>query len=140
MVKVMTRLSEITPSERILLLPHCLRQSSGCKATYDQDGLQCRRCNPECAINQLSQAAIDDGYLGVCIAPGGKLAIKYVKAKKPKAIVAVACDKELAEGVQGVKELKKDAINPVMVILPLVKDGCVDTEVDVEKALAAIRE
>jgi hypothetical protein len=65
--------------------------------------------------------------------------VKYVKEKSPKAIVAVACQKELEEGIHGVRELSEnDKLVPLMVIIPLVKDGCVDTEVDEEQALKMI--
>jgi len=75
----------------------------------------------------------------VCIAPGGRLAVKYVKEKNPKAIVAVACQKELEEGIHGVRELSGGGKSmPPIVIIPLVKDGCVDTEVDEEQALKII--
>jgi hypothetical protein len=89
-------------------------------------------------VNHLRSAALEYGYQGVCVAPGGHLAIKYVKEKRPRAIVAVACEKELEEGVQGVKALAKEKISPLVVIIPLLKNGCLDTEVDVEKALEII--
>jgi hypothetical protein len=75
----------------------------------------------------------------VCIAPGGRLAVKYVKENKPKAIIAVACQKELEEGIHGVRELSvNNEPMPPIVIMPLVKDGCVDTEVDVEQTIKLI--
>jgi len=132
------QLSKIDPSQRILLLPHCLRQSNTCKASYNEEGLQCQRCDPDCAVNQLTAAALQNGYKGVCVAPGGRLALKYVEKSRPRAVVAVACEKELAEGVEGVKALAKVNLTPLTVIIPLVKDGCVDTEVDVVKALEII--
>lgn len=132
------QLSKIVPSERILLLPHCLRQSNTCKAAYNQEGLQCIECDPHCAVNQLRNMAVECGYKGVCVAPGGRLALKFVEKNRPQAIVAVACQKELEEGVQGVKELAKDQIQPLVVIIPLTKDGCVDTQVDVKGALDII--
>jgi uncharacterized protein len=138
-IDLMTPLSRIAPAQRILLLPHCLRQSNNCSAGYNQDGLQCRGCSPECAVNRLRTVALDAGYQAVCVAPGGKLALKFIKKKKPAAIVAVACDKELAEGLRGVQDLEPEAINPVMVVVPLRKDGCVDTEVDIEEAIKIIR-
>ena len=55
------------------------------------------------------------------------------------AIVAVACEKELQEGIRGVGELTPNRQAPIpIVIIPLSKDGCVDTEVDVELALEKI--
>jgi hypothetical protein len=132
------QLSKIVPGQRILLLPHCLRQSNTCKASYNDEGLQCQRCDPNCAVNLLTASAIENGYKGVCVAPGGRLALKYVEKSRPRAVVAVACEKELLEGVEGVKALAKVGLTPLTVIIPLVKDGCVNTEVNVEKALEII--
>ncbi len=135
---LLKQLSKIVPSERILLLPHCLRQSNTCKAGYNQEGLQCVECDPNCAVNRLRGMAVECGYKGICVAPGGRLALKFVEKNRPQAVVAVACQKELEEGVQGVKGLAKDKIQPLIVIIPLTKDGCVDTQVDIKGALEII--
>ncbi len=58
MDSMIEQLSQIDPSERILLLPHCLRQSNTCVAKYDQQGLQCAGCNPDCSVNRLRTAAL----------------------------------------------------------------------------------
>jgi hypothetical protein len=137
MDETLERFSQIPPSERVLLLPHCLRHSKTCKATYDGEGLQCVKCDVNCSVNRLKEAALKYGYKGICIAPGGKLAIKYVKTKQPSAVIAVACDKELLEGVQAIKGLCSE-INPTIVIIPLTRDGCIDTVVDDEEALKTI--
>lgn len=133
------RLLRIPASQRILLLPHCLRRSQTCQGKYGKRGLECCECTPDCSVNRLRQAAINLGYKGVCIAPGGRLAVNYVKEMCPEAVVAVACQKELEEGVHDVQGLDKDnEPEPVMVIIPLARDGCVDTEVDEERALELI--
>jgi uncharacterized protein len=132
------RLSGINPSDRILLLPHCLRKSNTCKAKYDKHGLQCMECNPDCSINKLRKAALNFGYGGICVAPGGHLAVNFVKEISPKAIVAVACDKELEEGVEAVGKLVNNSTAPVVVIIPLERDGCLDTEVDDDMAIEVI--
>lgn len=129
----------IQAEDTILLLPHCLRVSSTCRATAGEDGLECVECNAACQVNLLRKAAMEMGYRGVCIAPGGSLALKYVKKTKPLAIVAVACEKELSEGVTNVKELfGGNGEAPEVTIIPLVKDGCIDTRVDIKKAIAEI--
>jgi|WetSurMetagenome_2_1015567.scaffolds.fasta_scaffold634317_1 hypothetical protein len=133
-----SELKTIPAGERVLLLPHCLRHSNTCKAKYSSDGLECVECNPECAVNCLRSAAIKLGYKGVCVAPGGRLAVNYINNKRPKAIVAVACDKELEEGIGNVNGIAKDDYAPIIVIIPLSRDGCVDTEVDVKAALETI--
>ncbi len=126
-------------SERVLLLSHCLRKSASCKASYGSWGLECRHCRPDCAINQLSAAAERSGYGGACVAPGGSMAVKFVELLQPRAIVAVACRKELQEGIERVTDLDSCGSEPPLVMaIPLTKDGCVDTEVDVDKALRII--
>ncbi len=132
------QLRVVDPAQRVLLLPHCLRRVETCKGKYSKHGLLCQSCTPECAINQLRKAALDYGYKGVCVAPGGQLALRFIKEIKPLAIVAVACDKELEEGVRGVREEAQTGQSIAIVIVPLIKDGCVDTEVDMRLALDKI--
>jgi geranylgeranyl diphosphate synthase type II len=130
-----------TPAaQRVLLLPHCLRHAESCKATYDAHGLQCARCREDCAVNLLTARAKELGYLGVCVAPGGRLAVNFIREARPRAVVAVACAKELMEGVQGVQAMAGEAgaDAPAIVVVPLSKDGCVNTEVDIARALATI--
>jgi squalene-hopene/tetraprenyl-beta-curcumene cyclase len=131
--------SQVPPSKRILLLPHCLRRSAVCEAKPSEQGLQCVSCTPECPINQLRRKALDLGYREVCIASGGRMALKHVADCKPSAVVAVACAKELAEGIEGVKSLMSgDSPPPPIAIIPLTKEGCIDTEVDIEQALRVV--
>ncbi len=134
------RLSRVPVDKRILLIPHCLRISGKCRAESTPGGLMCKSCDPNCQVKQLRDRADELGYRGICIAPGGSLALKYVKETCPEGIVAVACPRELSEGVENVKELSGDSESsiPPILIIPLVKEGCVDTEVDLESALEEI--
>jgi hypothetical protein len=134
-------LGKIPYGQRILLLPHCLRPSQGCPGRMTKQGLDCSGCTRfDCAIYQLRSAAIDVGYGGVCVAPGGRLAARYVAEREPAGIVAIACDKELAEGREAVERMGWVGANrmPASAIVPLLRDGCVDTEVDVAAARAVI--
>jgi hypothetical protein len=72
------------------------------------------------------------------VAPGGRLAVKYIGDTRPRAIVAIACAKELEEGIDGVDVLNGEGYAPLFAVIPLSKDGCVDTEVDVRAALEII--
>jgi len=137
MSQSLKQLSGILPGHRILLLPHCLRRSASCRASYDSNGLQCAACNPECPVNLLRTAALQNGYQGVCVAPGGSMAVNYVKEHRPQAIVAVACKKELEEGMQRVRALS-GKFAPLIIVIPLIKDGCLDTQVDIDKAIEII--
>lgn len=126
-------LKAIAPTERVLLLPHCLRRSAHCQATYEREvGLKCKKCDPLCPIHRILSVAEELGLGGICVAPGGSIAVEYLKRRKPKGIVAVACPKELVMGVEAVQGLSDNGWNPLVITIDLLKDGCVDTEVDVE--------
>jgi hypothetical protein len=135
-------LAEIPVSERILLLPHCLRRSDRCQARHDRErGLLCQDCDETCAIHVLRTAALEQGYGGVCIAPGGSLAARFVKDQQPGGLVGIACDKEINLGLEALREMLTNGdlpIAPVSIFIPLSRDGCVDTEVDQAQALQAI--
>ena len=127
------------PGRRMLLLPHCLRPSQDCPGKMTPQGLDCSGCTrDDCNIRPIREAAIRAGYLDVCVAPGGRLAVRRVAELRPGAIVAVACDKELAEGVAAVDSLEWDADAPPVIQIPLTRDGCVETDVDVEATIAVI--
>jgi hypothetical protein len=133
--------ASIDPADRILLLPHCLRPSDGCRGRHTRSGMECPDdCDLPCSLRSLREAALAAGYKGVCIAPGGRLALRYVEEKQPRGIVAVACEKELSEGASGVKEAAARGLAlPSMIVIPLARDGCVDCEVDEEEAIRMIR-
>ncbi len=130
---------DFAPGQRMLLLPHCLRPSQGCPGRMSAQGLDCSGCpRTDCKIYPIREAALRMGYLDVCVAPGGRLAVRRVAEVRPAAIVAVACDKELAEGIAAVRSLVWEGAAPPVFQIPLTRDGCVDTEVDVDRALAVI--
>ncbi len=135
------RLAATDPTERILLLSHCMRPSRSCPGKFTKQGLECPDdCLEECVVGRLRRAALSSRYKGVCIAAGGAMAVRFVVEQNPKAIVAVACARELGEGVDAVGSMARnnEEIVPPILVVPLTKDGCVDTEVDEERALDAI--
>ncbi len=126
-------------SQRVLLLPHCLRPSQDCPGRMTKQGLDCTGCTrTECAIHRLRSAAIEAGYGGICVAPGGRLAVRFLVERQPAGVIAVACDKELEEGLEAIEEIEWSNGRPTVVTIPLLRDGCVDTEVDVAAAQRAI--
>jgi hypothetical protein len=139
MSNVEEQLSNIPPGERVLLLSHCMRPSKTCPGKYSKQGLECPDdCQEVCSIGSLRRAALKLGYKGICIAPGGRMALKFVKDNNPQGIVAVACNKELEEGIEAVRELGTEGMTPPIVPVPLIADGCVDTVVDEKYALEII--
>jgi len=126
-------------AQRVLLLPHCLRPSQDCPGKMTKQGLDCTGCTRvECAIYQLRTAAVEAGYEGTCIAPGGRLAVRFLAEHQPAGVVAIACHKELEEGLEAIDQMEWPNGRPAAAVVPLLRDGCVDTEVDVATARAII--
>lgn len=132
-------LSNVPFAQRVLLLPHCLRPSQDCPGKMTKQGLDCTGCTRvECAIYQLRATAVEAGYGGVCVAPGGRLAARFIDERQPAGVVAIACHKELEEGMEAVDQMEWKNGRPAAATVPLLQDGCVDTTVDVALAQAVI--
>ena len=121
------------PPEKILLLmPHCI-QNSRCKfrLTYDIDN--CKRCG-ECALAGLLD--LRDKYgIKLAVATGGTIARRIVVQHRPGLIIAVACERDLASGIQDTHPL------PVYGILNSRPFGpCLDTDVALDQVEWAINE
>jgi hypothetical protein len=118
------------PEELLLLVPSC-QQWSECtrKVTYDIQ--QCVRCG-KCKIKGILDMA--DRYgIHVAVATGGRLAQQLAEDDQIKAVVAIACSKELNEGMKAI--FPKATIG----VLNMQPNGpCKDTDVDLEKVEAAI--
>ncbi len=126
-------------AERILLLPHCLRPSQDCPGKVTRQGLDCAGCTiTRCVIYQLRAAALEAGYGGICVASGGRMAARFVAERQPGGVVAVACHKELEEGLEAMDEIEWVNGRPAVASVPLLQDGCVDTVVDVAAARTLI--
>jgi hypothetical protein len=70
----------------------------------------------------------------LAIATGGTIARRIVLTKKPRTIVAVACERDLISGIQDTYPI------PVFGVLNMRPNGpCVDTRVDTDTVEAAIR-
>jgi hypothetical protein len=130
-----TDVASVPFSQRVLLLPHCLRPSQDCPGKMTKQGLNCTGCSlTDCAIYKLRAAATEVGYGGVCVAPGGRLAVRFLAEHQPAGVIAIACDKELEEGLEAIAQMEWEDDRPIVVTFPLSQDGCVDTKVDVETA------
>lgn len=125
------RFAETDFSNRILLLPQCLR-SRTCEAELTEFGYKCNECN-KCKIPEVKKYAEKMGYK-VFIIPGGSIIEKIIKTFKPKAILGVACLKELVLGCIACEKVGIPAQGVV-----LLRDGCVETDVDWTKVLEAIK-
>jgi hypothetical protein len=111
---------------RIIFLPQCLRNAEKCKAPLKQEGFECQRCGA-CIIPKVIDAAQKLGYAGVFVAPGGSMVHKIIRHRRPRAVLGVACMFELAEGAEKISLLGLPQQG-----IPLLKDGCRDTLVDID--------
>lgn len=113
--------------QRMLFLPHCLRNVKKCKAKMSEEGLQCRKCG-NCQLGELIKLAKEYNYIGAFIAPGGSMVYNLMKKYKPRAVVGVACHNEINMGIGKAAEYE---IHSQGVLL--LRDGCKDTAVNIDE-------
>lgn len=121
---------QFDPSELLILLPHCL-QNTDCDIRITTDVTKCKRCG-KCDIAKLCE--ISEKYkIKMAIATGGTLARKIIIDNQPKFIIAVACERDMVEGLREVFPI------PVYGVLNLRPEGpCVNTRVPTEKIESAL--
>lgn len=121
---------KIKPEDILVLAPHCL-QRWDCPYKITADVSNCRRCG-RCDIEKLVTLTEKKG-VRLAVATGGTLARKIVMDFRPKAIVAIACERDLSEGILDTNPI------PVLGILNIRPEGpCVNTRVDVKKVEEAL--
>ncbi len=119
-------------AERILiLLPHCL-QLFDCEIKVTGDINKCARCG-RCDIMGLAVLA-QKYQVDISVATGGTLARKVIIEKRPKLVIAVACERDLTSGIKDCYPL------PVIGVLNDRPFGpCFNTSVDVQKIDEALQ-
>lgn len=129
---VMLDMYTVDPERILLLTPHCLQESS-CVHKVTNDVNNCKQCG-RCQVGSLLQVAKDYGCQFIVVT-GGTLARMKVKEARPKAIVAIACERDLASGMADVFPI------PVIVVLNERPNGpCCNTTVDPERVRAVVEQ
>lgn len=124
--------AKVSPEDRILVMPQCVRHPK-CPARLDSStGIDCRSCGL-CMVNDLKSEAERLGYRFYLV-PGGSFVKRIVKAIRPKAAIGVACHRDLNMGMHEISRAEC-----VVMGVPLLKDGCVSTEVDVKEVYRKVR-
>ena len=115
----------------MLLSPHCIQKSfCNFKVTYDVSN--CKRCG-KCSVDRFLTLREKYG-VKVFIATGGTLARKIIVENRPKAVVAIACERDLTSGIQEVVKI------PVLGVYNERPSGpCFNTEVNIENVENAIK-
>ena len=127
---IITNYSRIPSNRILLLLPHCL-QNSTCKIRVTANIIYCEECG-KCDVAALKKITLENKVMGA-LASGGSMARKVIKDHSPEVVIAVACHRDLIEGVRDAWKL------PVFAILNERPNGpCFETTVnlaDVQFAL-----
>jgi len=129
---LLTRLRRrrISGDNLLLLVPHCL-QDSLCTQEIRRDINHCRRCG-QCDVAGLLK--IRDRYGLLCnLAGGGGQALACARRPEVKAVVAVACERELTAGILAAFP------RPVLAVPNMRPHGpCRDTAVDLARVERAV--
>ena len=127
---VISQRQRVRPDRILVLLPHCI-QLFDCEIKVTGDihkCVQCGRCDIKGLVDISRRYRID-----ISVATGGTLARKVIVEKRPKLVLAVACERDLTSGIKDCYAL------PVIGILNDRPYGpCFNTKVDVAKIDAAL--
>ena len=126
--KILKKKFEFDYSDILILLPHCV-QNAECRIRITFNPQNCVDCG-KCRIGALLKFTVSKN-IKLAIATGGTLARKIIKENRPSAIIAVACHRDLIEGIIEVRKI------PVLGILNIIgKAGpCVSTDFDLDKVI-----
>ena len=116
-------------SRRLVFLPQCIRCTEKCRAHEKGAEHVCAECGA-CKAGDIVRRGGELGYLGVRILKGGSAVARVVDELRPGAVLGVACH---FEGALGILECERLGI-PVQCV-PLLRDGCADTDVELAKVL-----
>ncbi len=129
---VRARKLHVTPDKALILLPHCI-QLFDCAIKITGDVQKCIRCG-QCDISGIMTLAERFG-IEVAVATGGTLARKLIVEKRPRFILAVACERDLTSGIRDAYPL------PVFGVLNHRPNGpCFNTNIVLEEVEAALQE
>jgi hypothetical protein len=127
---VRSNIGDVKPDRLLILLPHCI-QINECNIKITGDVHRCKGCG-KCEIKDLVSIA-DKCGVALSVATGGTLARRIIKEKRPKAIIAVACERDLTSGIVDSYPL------PVIGILNDRPYGpCLNTSVDLNDVREAL--
>lgn len=128
---VLSQARDVSHKNILLLLPHCL-QNSECKIRITGDINECADCG-KCDIASIKKMAAKYN-VKAAVATGGSLARKLIKDQSPNVIVAVACHRDLTDGVRDAWQV------PVYAVLNERPNGpCFETKVSIKTIEFAIK-
>jgi len=122
---------KVPRGERIVFIPHCLRDARNCVAPIDEEGYHCAKCG-RCVIRKITDEC-DKRGMKWYMCGGGSQVINIIQNTKPRAIIGIACYNE----IQMAMEKLKGGATPVQSVM-LKKSGCVNTEADLAEVIEVL--
>jgi hypothetical protein len=117
---------------KVLVLPHCLRDLK-CPGKLGLNGVECVHCG-RCSIGDIIKVAEKNNYK-VFIVPGSTFLKRVLKEHRPGGVFGVACYSDLFHAMNYLSRKGVPTQGQ-----PLIKDGCVNTLVDVEELISRLSE
>src|SRR4030042_2187327 len=125
------RFRSIEPGHKIVFLPQCLRRP-GCKASLDENGYHCVTCSAGGRVSAIKAKAEGLGYK-IFVCPGGSMIAKIIVKYRPKAVLGIACMKEILMAAEDLEQARVPYQS-----VELLKNGCVATDVEVEHVFSLL--
>lgn len=124
--------SKCKPSNLLIMFPHCI-QWSKCPQKITLDLNECKACG-KCKVMEL--IALSEKYgIQLAVATGGRAALQKVKSNDIRAVIAIACEKELRIGLMA-------AFPKAIISVPNLRPNgyCKDTDVTMENVEQRVRD
>ncbi len=123
-------LKKHSPDQVVIILPHCL-QVTDCNIRITTDISNCKMCG-KCSIGEIRRVT-EEFSINPFVVTGGTLAKRLVADLKPELVIAVACERDLVEGVKEVFPFE------VYCIINIRPEGpCINTTLNVDELRTAI--
>lgn len=119
----------VKSQQRMFLVPHCLRATE-CPAKSTQYGVNCVSCG-KCKLGEIKDASLRYGYQ-LFILAGSSFVKSLVEEFKPEGVLLLGCPYEVNKVMRHLRKF-------VAYGLLLSRDGCVTTDVDMEKVFEVMR-
>jgi len=114
----------------LVLLPHCI-QNSDCSFRVTVNPSNCMKCG-KCSIGSVLEATKNRG-VETYILTGGTAARQKILSKKPKIVLAVACEMDLFRGIMDISKI------PVIGFINIRPNGpCYNTDLDVNDLITTL--
>ncbi len=128
---VKQKMVKVAPDKLLILTPHCIQQENCPHKITGDAATNCKQCGG-CQVGDLVKLSQKYG-VHLAVVTGGTLARKVIKTLRPKAVLAIACERDLTSGIQDVFPL------PVIGVLNERPYGpCCNTRVDINKVEVGI--